>query len=148
MAKLTGITQADPGEFTARLGGESVTVVFDNARMTGRWERDVKRAAENDDTEALFDVFSRVFISWDVVDEQGQPVPLTADLLLDMPARVITSLLDGMREAAVPGEAEGNASPPYVPAPLSATSEKDSQSSPNGSETSTSPTPSASLSSS
>lgn len=110
MARLSGIVQADPVTYTATLGSESVTIVFDAARMTGRWERDIRQAMDAEDVDAVADKLFSVFISWDVVDDSGAPVPIAREILLDLPGKALINLFRGMQEAGAPGEAEGNAS--------------------------------------
>lgn len=110
MPAIKGIFVADPCEFTATLGSESVTFVFDLSKMTLRRERDLKRSAESSNVDAMVADLLEVLISWDVLDETEQPVPISADLLLDLPAKALGNLIEGMSAAAQPSDAEGEAS--------------------------------------
>ena len=143
MANLSGIKRPDPVQYTVAMGSESVTVVFDSALMTGRWERDIERAAKAGDTETVASRLFGVFISWDVTDDNGQPVPISEEILLDLPSKALVKLFEGMREAAVPPSEEGNASSDTSPSP-SIGSSPPPENPQNGQPTSSSPTVSAS----
>jgi hypothetical protein len=143
MPALKGIFVADPCEFTARLGSESVTFVFDLAKMTLRRERDLKRSAAADNVDAMVKDLLDVLTSWDILDDAGQPVPLSADILLDLPAKALGNLIEGMSTAAQPSDAEGEAS--SVPSPeLSTDSSEPVPTHQNGAATSQLPEHSAS----
>lgn len=140
--RFEGVYQADPMTYVAALGSESVTVTFDAAKMTGRWERELRAAQRDEDVDKVSDLILGVFIGWDVVDSNDQPVELTTDLLLDLPTKALTNLIDGMTETSYPSSEEGNGS-----ANTRSTPATDSTSSPenhpNGAPTSSLPTPSA-----
>jgi hypothetical protein len=108
--KFSAIYQSDPVSYTAALGPESVTLTFDAAKMTGRWERELRAAQREDDSEKVSDLILSVFIAWDVVDDNAQPVELTTDLLLDLPSKAMVALIEGMIKAAYPSSEEGNGS--------------------------------------
>ena len=142
MPALRGIFVADPCEFTAALGNESVTFVFDRAKMTLRRDRELKRSALSDNVDAIVKDLLDIHISWDVVDDAGQPVPLSADIMLDLPAKALGNLVEGMSNAAQPSDAEGEASraPSPGPSPTSSAMQSTHQ---NGPAPSTLPEPSA-----
>ncbi len=153
MAVLRGVFAADPCEFTARLGSESVTFVFDLAKMTLRRERELKRSAEADNVDAMVKDLLEVLISWDVVDDAGQPVPLSADIMLDLPAKALGNLIEGMSTAAQPSSEEGKVSrepssqaPPEVPSGSTPLLQENPQTPQNGEVTSDLPEHSASQS--
>lgn len=110
MPSLSSITRQDPVTYTAVMGAESVSVTFDASRMTGRWERELAAAQTASDSARVSDLILGIFIAWDVVDDAGQPVPLTADLLLDLPGKALANLIEGMMAAAFPASEEGNGS--------------------------------------
>lgn len=140
--KFAAIYQPDPVTYTAALGPESVSVTFDAAKMTGRWERELRAAQRDEDVDKVGDLILGVFIGWDVVDEAGVPVDLTMDLLLDLPAKALANLIDGMTAAAFPASEEGNGSGNTRSIPgTDFTSSPEPR--PNGVPTSSSPTPSA-----
>jgi hypothetical protein len=145
MPSLSNITRADPVTYTAQLGPESVTVTFDAAKMTGRWEREIRAARDTEDVSAVGDLILGIFIDWDVTDDAGQPVPIAKEILLDLPAKALGNLIDGMTTAAFPSSEEGNGS-----GNISSTADTDSTNSrvipPNGQVTSPLPELSASAS--
>jgi hypothetical protein len=145
MPSLSNITRADPVTYTAQLGPESVTVTFDAAKMTGRWEREIRAARDTEDVSAVGDLILGIFIDWDVTDDAGQPVPIAKEILLDLPAKALGNLIDGMTTAAFPSSEEGNGS-----GSTSSTADTDSTNSrvipPNGQVTSPLPELSASAS--
>jgi len=110
MPAHSGIHAPDIKEFTARLGSESVTFVFDAAKMTMRRDKAIKNAARNDDEETMAELIAEVIVSWDVTDEAGAPLPFTADELLDLSASALGRLLEGLTVAAQPSDAEGEVS--------------------------------------
>jgi hypothetical protein len=110
MPSLSNITRADPVTYTAKLGSESVAVTFDAAKMTGRWEREIRAARDTDDASKVGDLILGIFIDWDVTDDAGQPVQISKEILLDLPAKALGNLIDGMTTAAFPSSEEGNGS--------------------------------------
>lgn len=143
MARWQGIVQPDPVSYTATLGSESVTVTFDNSKMTGLWERDVRHAIAADDADKVSELLFGVFISWDVVDDQGAPVPISTEVLLQLPGKALVAMFQGMQEAASPSSEEGNVSAITSSSPTDdSSSTQDSLL--NGQSPSLSPTPSAS----
>lgn len=119
MPRLSGIYQPDVVEYSATLGSESVTVKFDQAKMNMREELEVAKARDEGNIERVIEGIVRLFVSWDVADDYGAPVPLTSELLFNLPSRAVISLFEGMREAATPPSEEGNASDDTssIPAP-------------------------------
>jgi hypothetical protein len=124
MPALSSLTRPDPVTYTATMGQESVSVTFDAAKMTGRWEREVAQAVADEDAIKVSDLVLGCFIGWDVTDDAGSPLPISKDLLLDLPGKALISLLNGMRQAANPSSEEGNgsASTSFTPAPNSISS--------------------------
>lgn len=110
MPNLNAIKRSDPVQYTAVMGSESVTIVFDNSRMTGRWERDVNRARQSGDVDKVASLIFSIFVAWDVTDDSGNPVPISEEILLDLPSRALFNLFEGMQQAAMPSSEEGNVS--------------------------------------
>jgi hypothetical protein len=145
MPAFSTLIRSDPVTYTARLGEESVSVTFDAAKMTGRWERELFSARADGNGVRVSDLILGVFIGWDVTDDAGLPVPLTAEILLDLPQKALVNMIDGMMKANTPASEEGNDS-----ANTSSTVATDSISLPaspqNGQQPSVSPPLSTSLS--
>jgi hypothetical protein len=138
MPALSNITRADPVTYTAQLGPESVSVTFDAAKMTGRWEREIRAARDTENVSKVGDLILGIFIDWDVTDDAGQPVPISKEILLDLPAKALGNLIDGMTTAAFPSSEEGNGSgsTSSTPDTLSSSSQENHQ---NGLAISSSP---------
>jgi hypothetical protein len=122
---LSSLTRPDPVTYTATLGPESVSLTFDAAKLTGRWEREIAAAAADKDFVTVSDLLLGVFIDWDVTDDAGDPVPISRDILLDLPGKALSNLIEGMGNAAAPSSEEGNGS-----SSTSSTAVTDSTSSP------------------
>jgi hypothetical protein len=143
MPSLSGVIKPELIEYTVPLGSESATIIFDSSKVTMRWEHKVDQAQKEDDNIRRAEAFAEVFVSWDVVDDSGVVVPMTADLLLDLPAKVLNTLIKGMSSASVPSSEEGNGSATISSTPQSVSSLMPA-SPQNGPSPSTLPEPSAS----
>lgn len=146
MPAISNLTRAKPTTATVDLGdGDTVTVEFDRNRITPAWVKAASEREAGEDPMSLPSALAEVILNWDVTNDDGTPFPPLMENLavLSFPAQ--NGLLRAMLQAAVPGAAEGNASPHTSAAPSPA-STPDVTSSQNGQATSTSPEPSASLS--
>lgn len=144
MAELSSLTRAKPTEATIDLGdGDSVTLSFDANKVTPHWMGECMDRLNAREITAMADALAAVILTWDVTNE-GEPYPPTGKNIAVLSFGAINRLYERVCEAASPSDAEGNASPPSSAVPPSATSEQVSPSSPNGSDTS--PSPSASVS--
>ena len=143
MPDFRHLTRPRPVTATVDLGeGDNLTLTVDANKVTPAWTSGIQ---QSDDILSVARALSSAIMEWDVsLDEQ--PFPPTTDNLTLFPLSQARRLLECIVEATVPGEAEGNASQPSTAAPLSATSGPASMSSPNGSDISSSPVPSASAS--
>lgn len=136
-----------PTELSLDLGnGSSLNVVFDRNAVTTDWARLLELAASQGDVMAAADGLAAVILSWDLVEDDGTPIAPTALELALLSMTTLDRLGDQLVEMASPGAAEGNASSTSSPAITAAvgSSGQDSQSFPNGSASSPSPTVSAS----
>lgn len=93
--------------------GDDVMVRFDYDRnkMTDVWMDEWTRLETEADTPRLNEMLADLIVSWDVVNEDGSPFPMTAEnigYLFALPdkAHVFQELIT----ASVPSRAEGNAS--------------------------------------
>lgn len=144
MARLDGIFSEDRCDFTVALGSESVTIVFDRSKLNLRRDAAMQRAVNEGDVEGMVTSLAEVLTGWDVVDEAGQPVALSAEILLDLPARALENLIKGIGEVATPSSEEGNGLGSTSSTP-SVDSSSMPASLPNGQSPSPLPTPSESL---
>lgn len=141
MPALKSLQRGDPVECQVRYGEETVTLHVDRARVTPNWMKRLGRAIENDDPTAASQGLVEVLISWDIVDEDNQPVPMSVEVISDLPSMLIGRMYREMRNAVVPSRAEGEASSRPLEMPPSVSTVPLSQ---NGPAVSTSPVSSAS----
>lgn len=144
MADISSLTRARPIETTLEYETDSIALSFDGNKVTPRWMNDTMVKLEERNVLAMADALSEVIISWDVTDGEN-PFPPTGENISVLSFGAINSLYEKVCASAGPSDAEGNALPASSDAPLSETSDPASETSLNGSATSPSPTPSASL---
>ena len=151
MPKLSSLTRVHPVSVTFEAEGESLTVVFDRNKITPNWIDRQQSAGATGDFALIMASTLEVLISWDVQDEQGQTLPVSAEILSQLPFESFIKLGNAIAEAAMPGSDEGEGSgeassvsprDPNTPStlPLPGTQ----PTSQNGQEPSPSPTPLAS----
>ena len=142
MPEISSLTRAKPVETVLDFGdGDTVRMTFDAHRVTPAWVAQTQDRVDQADSLSLPKALAEVILDWDVTDD-GAPYPPSAENLAGFPFPAMAVFFERIMEASVPGVAEGNASSPSANVPQSATSEPTSPISPNGSDTSTSPTPS------
>jgi hypothetical protein len=136
VAELSQLLRVKPKTVAIDHDGDVLNVTFNVNAITPDWQEITNTNIGGGLAAAI--------IEWDVV-ENGQPWPPTADHLGGLPFPLQRVLLERIVDAAVPGAAEGNASPAPTSIP-STDSAPQQQTPPNGQPTSPSPEPSASLS--
>ena len=144
MSRVRNIKQPKPVDLAFDVGGEMIAIVFDKNAMTPNWAQRISQGAANEDMLSVTKGLAEIIISWDLVDEQEQPVPPSAEVLGDLPFDFLIKLQERIAEASVPSSEEGNASSAPLSSPVPVSSVPASNSSPNGA-TSPSPAPSESL---
>lgn len=125
-------------------GGEDLNILFNSRRMTPGWLARMTERESAGDVLAFSRGMVEVIISWDMVEEDGSPTPLTVEYLADsFDLEEMGELMKKLVEAATPSSEEGN-----VSSDTSAMDSTDSVSSPeipqNGPQPSLSPKPSES----
>lgn len=142
MPALDSLKRPDPVTVTVDFGGETVTVTFNQNAMTKRWVKQIQAGLEAEDIETSSRSLVDLIMSWDILDSNGAPVPVTVDVLDDLPLPFLRAIDEAIGDASNLSSAEGNAS--SKPAPKeSSDSTPTGEASPNGSETSTLPESSA-----
>ncbi len=142
MPDLKQLTRQKPTTATIDLGdGDKVELVFDRNGVTPAWSTFAQEQGRKDPM-ALATALSQVILQWDVTDD-GAPFPPTPEHLGVLSYDAQRNLLAEIVSAAVPTDAEGNASPATQPS-ASSDFALAPMSSPNGTGTSTSLEPSAS----
>ena len=142
MASLSSIKRPDLVTVTLKFSGETVNVTFDRNAMTQRWVKAAQEGRTAADVEWFSRSLAELLTGWDIVDDQGAPVPITPEVLSDLPLPFLGALDEAIGEAGTLSSEEGNASSPSAPSPSSG-STRELTASPNGSETSTSQNASA-----
>lgn len=132
-----------PVTIVVPFGDESVTVVFDRNAMTQNWIQGVQDGQQADDLTITSRALSEILLEWDLVEEDGSPTPIAAEILADLPLPFLRKLDEMIGDAALPTSEEGNASSAILPIP-STVSLPTPESLQNGPEPSPSPVPSAS----
>ena len=134
MADIGHLTRKRPQSLTVRLSEEdTINLSFDvNALTPALMELPLREA------------LPVVILEWDI-SKDGLSFPPTLENVEQLSYSIQHKLMRELVAAATPGEAEGNESSPSTSGP-SLASTQDSQSSPNGSTTSSLPEPSGSLS--
>jgi hypothetical protein len=143
MPARSSLKRPHPVEVVFEAEGETVTIVFDRNRITQGWAKRIQQGMESQDMEAAISGMLEVLQSWDVVEEDGSPTPLSAEVLSDLPLGVLANLNIAIAEAAMPSSEEGNGSSNTSSTPPTDSSSK-LESPPNGQEPLPSPQSSAS----
>lgn len=90
MPKLSTIQKTNEAvPVTVSFGDEDLNLVVYPNRITGKRRRELA-ALDDDDTEGYAELFFDILKSWDLQDEDGKPLPFTADTvdLLSIPTTV------------------------------------------------------------
>lgn len=66
---------------------------------------DEMRAA--DDTRALIDTLCDMLLAWDVLDDEGEPLPITPAVLSAIPNALLGAIMQGCREDMIPKARNG-----------------------------------------
>jgi hypothetical protein len=140
MPAISNLTRSRATQATIDVAGEPVTIVFDAAKITPGWRREV---LSSDDPLAIPSALAGLILQWDVTADDGAAFPPTGENLARFDFVVLGAILEKLIEAAQPSRAEGNASGSSL-----STAATDSTAAPgsllNGHQPSPSLTPSAS----
>lgn len=79
-------------------------VTYKPSALTPTIEDELRAA---DDTRVLIDVLCDMLMAWDVVDEDGQPLPLTPEVLSTIPNALLGAIMQGCREDMIPKPKSG-----------------------------------------
>jgi hypothetical protein len=124
--------------------GDQFKVTFDRNKITPAWvDAADRQAKEQQDVLALSSALAEVIVSWDVTADDGSEFPPNRENIGALSYGVQGELVAALIEASAPSRAEGEGSSPLSASP-STDSAPESLAFPNGSETSPSPTVSAS----
>lgn len=145
MPTIGQITRQKLVEANIDLGdGDTLIISFDRNKITPAWvDAADRQAKEKQDVLALSGALAEVIVAWDLTADDGSEYAPTRENIGALSYGVQGELVAALIEASAPSRAEGNASSPPSASP-STGSTPESQISPNGSETSPSPSVSAS----
>lgn len=94
------------------VGDDNVTIIYKPYAVTTEFSARMEDLARSDEAgiEEYLELLLEVLVSWDLLDDDEQPFPITASTLRETPARFLTDVLVEMREAQGVGEAKGGRS--------------------------------------
>jgi hypothetical protein len=124
--------------------GDCVSFTFDRNKITDAWMEDWDRLEQERDIALMNEALADLIIAWDIVNEDGSPYESSAEhigFLFNIADKAL--ILREMITATAPTEAEKRGSSKLSSTPSSDSTEQ-APNSPNGSETSPLPAPSAS----
>lgn len=151
MPTRSHLSRPRPRNATIDLGdGDTLNITYNANALTGPWlDGGLLRDAEGD-TQSLAKALAEVMLGWDLTEDDGTLIAPTAEEIATLSYPVQTGILDGILNAVVTraeGEVSGHTSPTLStdspPPPSSDTAPHQ-----NGHQTSPSPTPLASQSTS
>jgi len=109
--RLSALTKQLPVSVTFAYEDESLTVVFDRNKITQNWARRIRQAIETESVdEAVFAATLEILIDWDVVDDDGNKIPPSMEILSQLPIAAFERLSEAIGNASVPSSEEGNGS--------------------------------------
>jgi len=89
--------------------GETVHVAYSPGAFTPELEAEANAAEPGHQLGALAKMFARILASWDVMDDDGQPLPITLDTLMVMPAKFLGAIMKALQDdTTVPKESGGS----------------------------------------
>lgn len=83
--------------------GESIAVTYYPGRLTPATESRLNKANEdNRPASGVAAELALIMASWDVLDDKGKPEPVTAELLAQMPTRLLLAIVGAIGTDARP----------------------------------------------
>lgn len=102
MAALAGRTASTEVHFQ----GETCAVEFRPNWMTPERQATLTAAEQAGQvSDSFLDLVTGMIVSWDVLDENGGPLPVTKELAATLPYSFLSAVLVAAGEASKPGEA-------------------------------------------
>lgn len=87
--------------------GETVDVGYRPAAVTPALLNSVQEAAKEANIDVIALMMEPMLAWWDVLDDDGQRLPTTADVINQMPLSFTMAVLTATQEAMSPSDAEG-----------------------------------------
>jgi hypothetical protein len=89
--------QADVRTINVSYFEHNFSVTYRPSENTPRKNSAAQELEEGGDTnKATIDTLCRVMIAWDVLGDDGKPLPITAETLGDMPYAILTSIVQAI----------------------------------------------------
>lgn len=84
-------------ELSIPIGDGVLNIVYNLAGLTPQVEAQFRRMAqEQQNGEALVSFLAPLLLEWDLLDEAGQPLPVTADVLQTLPLMFLARLVEAI----------------------------------------------------
>lgn len=82
-------------------GDETAGVTYYPNRVTPRWEEQFQQAESSTD---MAEVLTHLLKSWEIVDENGEDLPPTVDVMVELPSSLLIHVFDEIRTDDATGE--------------------------------------------
>lgn len=111
MPRFSNVLKQHPVSISFEYEQETLTVVFDRNKITGSWANGVQRAiASGAVGNEIYAATADLLISWDVVDDNDNTLPPSAEILSQLPIAAFEMLSEAIGKASTPSSEEGNGS--------------------------------------
>ena len=94
----------DKRTVTIKYFGDDCQVTYKPSVLTPTIEDELRAS---DDTHALIDVLCEMITAWEVEDEEGAPLPITPDVMGNLPNALLGAIMQGCREDMIPKARSG-----------------------------------------
>ena len=81
---------------------DTVTVRYQPSVLTPNREAAIKAAASDNDNTAMLEAISEMVLEWDVLGDEGKPLPRTVDVLRELPNAFLTAIFQSIGEDMAP----------------------------------------------
>ncbi len=93
----------DKRNITASYFGDTVDISYKPSELTPTVEDEIR---ENDQG-TVVKIFCKLITKWDVVDENGEELPVTPEVVGDMPSAFLNALIFACRDDMIPKARNG-----------------------------------------
>ena len=87
----------DKRTITADYFGDPVNLVYKPSELTPTVEAEIR-----DNDQSVVKVFCKLIVNWDVVDEKGEELPITEEVVGEMPSAFLNALIYACRDDMIP----------------------------------------------
>lgn len=89
--------------------GEQLTVQFAPRAVNGRWLKRLQ-GLKSDDHMGFLGLLRETLVAWDILDDAGQPLEPTDDLIQQLPLDLVQAILEKIMEAMSPKKTNAGSS--------------------------------------